>query len=208
MENQNNLLQEKLASATKEKDFLLSQNNEEKSMFLERIENLEKENKIMTDRLIKNAKSMIGGTNTLPGKDNNNINNNFDKKNQEISNRDLNLNQNETLNKGKIANNLIVGPNGPRVLTVKMMKDIINEIYTSKAEFDKKCLENRLPKETMEQHMYSFLNQKYGLKSLIIEWATSIVNGIKMYSLEDSDICLFGKVNIILLNINSKILTM
>jgi len=148
----------------------------------------------MTEKLIKNAKNMIGGTNTLSGKDNNNFNNNFEKTNQEISNRDVNLIQNETLNKGKIANNLIVGPNGPRVLTIKMMKDIINEIYMSKAEFDKKCLENRLPKETMEQHMYSFLNQKYGLKSLIIEWATSIVNGIKMYSLEDSDICLFGKV--------------
>jgi hypothetical protein len=99
------------------------------------------------------------------------------------------------MNKGKISNNIIVGPNGSRVLTGKMMRDIINEIYASKAEFDKRCLESKLPRETMEQHMYTFLNQKYGLKTLIIEWATSIVNGIKMYSMEDSDVCLFGKVN-------------
>jgi hypothetical protein len=46
----------------------------------------------------------------------------------------------------------------------------------------------------MEQHMYSYLNQKYGLKNLIIEWATSIINGIRMFSPEDSEICLFGKI--------------
>jgi hypothetical protein len=153
----------------------------------------------MTDKLIKNAKSMIsGGANNQfsnSNNSNNNLNNNnFEKSANEINSNRENLNHNETLNKGKVTSHIIVGPNGSRVLTVKMMKDIINEIYASKAEFDKKCTENKLPKETMEQHMYTFLNQKYGLKTLIIEWATSIVNGIKMYSLDDSDVCLFGKV--------------
>ncbi len=190
LENENNNIKDKLNISNKEKDFVTSQHNEEKSIFLERIENLEKENKLMTERLIKNGKNMIGG-----GSNNNQINNNFEKSNIDITNRENNMNNiNETTNKGKIGSNIIVGPNGSRVLTIKMMKDIINEIYTSKAEFDKRCLENKLPKETMEQHMYTFLNQKYGLKNLIIEWATSIVNGIKMYSLEDSDVCLFGKV--------------
>ena len=46
----------------------------------------------------------------------------------------------------------------------------------------------------MEQHMYTYLNQKYGLKNLIIEWASSIINAIKLYSSEDSDINLFGKI--------------
>ncbi len=45
-----------------------------------------------------------------------------------------------------------------------MMKDVIEEIYESKTNFDKKCIEAKLPRETMEQHMYTFLNQKYGLK--------------------------------------------
>jgi len=74
------------------------------------------------------------------------------------------------------------------------MKDVIEEIYESKTNFDRKCLEAKLPRETMEQHMYTFLNQKYGLKNLIIEWASSIINGIKMYSAEDNDICVFGKI--------------
>lgn len=81
-----------------------------------------------------------------------------------------------------------------KILTKKNMHDLIESIYESKTSYDKKCLEIRMPRETMEQHMYTFLNQKFGLKNLIIEWATSIINGIKMYSSEDSDICLFGKI--------------
>jgi len=42
--------------------------------------------------------------------------------------------------------------------------------------------------------MYTYLNQRYGLKNLIIEWAAAIINGIKRYSLEDSDVALFGKI--------------
>ena len=42
--------------------------------------------------------------------------------------------------------------------------------------------------------MYTYLNQRYGLKNLIIEWASSIINGIKMYQKEDHDVALFGKI--------------
>lgn len=81
-----------------------------------------------------------------------------------------------------------------KTLTLKQLKDFIEEIYESKVKFDQKALENKLPKETMEQHMYTYLNQKYGLKSLIIEWATSIINGIRKFSLEDNDVAVFGKI--------------
>jgi len=37
----------------------------------------------------------------------------------------------------------------------------------------------------MEQHMYTFLNQRYGLKQLICDWAATIVNAIKQYSAKD-----------------------
>lgn len=46
----------------------------------------------------------------------------------------------------------------------------------------------------MELHMYTYLNQKYGLKNLIIEWATSIINAIKKYAGDDNDIAVFGKI--------------
>ena len=81
-----------------------------------------------------------------------------------------------------------------KILSLKMAKDIMNEIYNSKVIFDKKCYENGKPRETLEQHMYTYLNQKYGLKNLIIEWASSIINAIKLYSSEDCEINLFGKI--------------
>ena len=67
-------------------------------------------------------------------------------------------------------------------------------MYAQKQKFDEKCAESRLPRETMEQYMYTYLNQRYGLKNLIIEWAAAMINGIKRYSLEDSDVALFGKI--------------
>lgn len=67
-------------------------------------------------------------------------------------------------------------------------------MYTQKVKFDKKCEENKMPRETMEQYMYTYLNQRYGLKNLIIEWAAAIINGIKTYLREDHDIALFGKI--------------
>lgn len=42
--------------------------------------------------------------------------------------------------------------------------------------------------------MYTYLNQRYGLKNLIIEWAHAIIQGIKIYQKEDHDVALFGKI--------------
>ena len=74
------------------------------------------------------------------------------------------------------------------------MHDLINELYDSKIEYDRICNENHLKKESMEQYMYKFLNNKYGLKNLVIEWSSSIITGIKMYSSTDSEINLFSKI--------------
>ena len=87
-----------------------------------------------------------------------------------------------------------LGVTTSRVLTLKQLKDVINDIYTSKIKFDKKCEALKQPRETMEQYMYTYLNQKYGLKNIIIEWAVSIINGIKTYLKEDHDVTLFGKI--------------
>ena len=99
-------------------------------------------------------------------------------------------NTNSNIPKNKTDINLII----PKILSIKNTKDIIQEIYNNKSIYDQKCYENKVPRETLEQYMYTYLNQKYGLKNLIIEWASSIINAIKMYSSEDCDINLFGKI--------------
>ncbi len=97
----------------------------------------------------------------------------------------------------KGTNRKISGPVGKthsRQLSLKQLKDIIEDIYKQKVKYDQKCEEAKLPRETMEQFMYTYLNQRYGLKSLIIEWVAAIINGIKRFLKEDHDVALFGKI--------------
>lgn len=87
-----------------------------------------------------------------------------------------------------------IGETNLRVLTLKQMNEVIEDIYESKLKCDQKYIESKLPRETMEQHMYTYLNTKYGLKSLIIEWATALVNGIKKFNAVDNSVAVFGKI--------------
>ena len=155
------IYEQKVKALAKEKELLHNEN----SLIQSKLKKLESENKLMTEKLIKNARDIC------------------------TKSKDTDVEEPKT---ASTASNLL--PLAPRVLTVKNTKDIMHEIYASKASYDKRCFENRLPRETMEQHMYTFLNQKYGLKNLIIEWASSIIHAIKLYSAEDSDINLFGKI--------------
>ena len=43
-------------------------------------------------------------------------------------------------------------------------------------------------------HMYTFLNQRYGLKSLIVEHASAIIQAVTKYSTIDNDTLVFGKI--------------
>ena len=60
-------------------------------------------------------------------------------------------------------------PQQAKNLNLRQMKEIIQEIYESKTKYDKKSIFEGLSRETMEKHMYTYLNNKYGLKTLIIE---------------------------------------
>merc|ERR1711924_575312 len=79
-------------------------------------------------------------------------------------------------------------------LSLKNMREIIAEIYASKEKFDIKCAHARLPRETMEQHMYTLFWQKYGLRKLIVAYATATINGIAKYEEQENDVKVFGKI--------------
>jgi hypothetical protein len=84
--------------------------------------------------------------------------------------------------------------NSNKSLTLKQLKETIEEIYDSKLKFDEKNFQGKLARETMNQYLFTYLNQKYGLKSLTIEAASNIVSGIQEYSSRDNDIAVFGKI--------------
>jgi len=79
-------------------------------------------------------------------------------------------------------------------LSLKALKEFINELYISKNNYNIKCEQFKLPKDTLEEHMYAFLNKKYGLKNIVIDWAKNIIQGIKKYSKIDSTVLLFAKI--------------
>jgi len=80
------------------------------------------------------------------------------------------------------------------VLPLKQLKDVISDMEQQKIKYDQKCRESGLPIENMEQFMYTYLNQKYGLKNLIIEWASTIIHSIKVYLRDDHQVTLFAKI--------------
>ena len=169
---------------------------------------------IPSDRLMTKA-IMSNNINNSGTKKSNNSNNNKYALNNEILNTNFS-NQYILTNKSKspmkssefnntFENNMInnqfntncqMNNNTSRqqLISLKTLKDFINELYVSKSQYDIKCAKFKLPKETLEEHMYTFLNKKYGLKSLIIEWAKNIISGIKYYSKKDSFVLLFGKI--------------
>ena len=82
----------------------------------------------------------------------------------------------------------MVGPISKRDMTIRQLLETINDIYNSKLENDKKLSQNRQQKMTMEQFLYHYLNNKYGLKNLVIEYASCI------FSKKNSEVLLFGKI--------------
>lgn len=153
-------LNNKLTACRREKEGLSAHFEDEKQLLEEKISKLEKENKYMTEKLLRRTNEILEENRASEEQLNqlnnmNNSHNSIDYKNPN--------NYSKADDKSQIFNNsqIIIGT---RILTVKMLKDMIYEIYNSKESYDKKCNENRLPRETMEQHMYSYLNQKYGLK--------------------------------------------
>lgn len=81
-----------------------------------------------------------------------------------------------------------------RSLTLRQLHDIIFDIYSSKLSHDQKCLQTAQPLETLEEFMYTFLNQRYGLRRLTIQHASSIVKAVKQFGEDDFDTLLFGKL--------------
>lgn len=181
---------------------LSKQINDDKSILEKKISQLDSENRLMTDRIFKKASNIIQNNNTTTIETNtimNTITNNNITPPLLTSNISTPPYNNTVSNNRRISKPTSSTYRSPNkvvnnVITLQTLKDIINEIYKSKSQYDAKCIEAKMSKETMEQHMYTYLNKKYGLKNLIIEWARNIITGIKLYSKEDSSVLLFGKI--------------
>ena len=195
LKEENELMTQKMINNSYLNNFNLNNNN---NNIASENANLENSNPNVDSKIInpqpiqlKNKSFPIDIDNTKKPVQNTNPNPNFQIPNY-INPKGPNPLTHNNINNNVILTNLSLA--GNRVFTLKMMKEVISNIYTSKMAFDKKCLINKQPKQTMEEYMYTYLNQKYGLKNMVIEWATNIINGIRTFSNEDTEISLFGKI--------------
>ncbi|KAL0233608.1 hypothetical protein PCE1_002121 [Barthelona sp. PCE] len=81
-----------------------------------------------------------------------------------------------------------------RVLSLKQLKEVIVEIYAAKEKFDAKCIREKSSMETLQQFLFTFLGQKYGLKSLIVEWLHGIKDGVSKFAAYDNDVAVFSRI--------------
>ena len=227
IENLNKIITEKnneISLLQSQKEELLKNMKEEKNTYETKIATLEKENKIMTKKLLDKANLLINSSMSLSeqkdsvnlsskkqikliknrlkpqsqinyrnhsqilmkSKDNTDFDNFSKKRNTNYSltgnnktkspmksgdntisfdnyvlNTNLNVsninNINCINNNTRIFtnNNCNIYSNKHQLISLKTLKDIINEIYVSKTNYDIKCLDFRLPRETLEEHMYT-----------------------------------------------------
>ncbi|OMJ87610.1 hypothetical protein SteCoe_10607 [Stentor coeruleus] len=155
------------------KEFLIKRFQDEKDELLAEIEALQEENKKYLDTIIRHSKSYAEGVLSSRGSE--------DLRNEDDS------------RKYSMSSPSMVKQNG-KVLSIKQLKEVIEEIYASKVKYDERCSEGKMPRETMEEHMYNYLNKKYGLRNLILEWAASIIASVKKYAQEDNDVAVFGLI--------------
>jgi hypothetical protein len=59
---------------------------------------------------------------------------------------------------------------------------------------DVRCLQCGLPKESLEQHLLSFLTQKFGLRPLIAEWLWAVLTAVAAFCHVDAHVDIFGKI--------------
>ena len=189
--NDNNELNKQLKSLNEELNKLKKKNKEyemttktlqmENKSLNEKNKLLKKDNDKLSGNLFRRANRMIR-TETNGNKENNEFL--PDSKNNNIFDiKSLFENPHEKIT---------LSQNNSRVLAKNTLIELINDIYKNKIISDKKNMESKIPKFTMEQHLFNYLKSKYGLKKLIVEWSIKILNGIKLYSKENAEICLFG----------------
>ena len=79
-------------------------------------------------------------------------------------------------------------------MSLIQLKELIEEIYEHKKKYDQKCKKNKTARESMEQYLYLFFKQRFGLNNIVIEWVMSLIESLKIYSSSDSDVALFALI--------------
>lgn len=79
-------------------------------------------------------------------------------------------------------------------MSLIQLKELINEIYEAKKVYDTKCKQKKAFRESMEQYVYLFFKQRFGLNNIVIESVLGLTEAVRIYSNKDSDVALFALI--------------
>ncbi|KAJ8561593.1 hypothetical protein ON010_g8089 [Phytophthora cinnamomi] len=91
----------------------------------------------------------------------------------------------------------IIAPPAPQMtvsvrnLSLKQLVDLINCVYASKAKYDTRATSAGAPRETMEQHLYTYLNTRFGLPKLIVDYASAVWKAAEHFARRENDAAVF-----------------
>ncbi|GMF27356.1 unnamed protein product [Phytophthora fragariaefolia] len=78
-----------------------------------------------------------------------------------------------------------------RNLSLKQLVDLINCVYASKTKYDARATTAGAPRETMEQHLYTYLNTRFGLPKLIVDYASAVWKAAEHFARRENDAAVF-----------------
>jgi Ca2+-binding EF-hand superfamily protein len=89
-----------------------------------------------------------------------------------------------------------IDENRCREMSLKTLKDFIDKLYESKEAAASKLAQGtgNTAVETMEMHLYSTLEKKYGLRSIAAEQAGMVLIAVDKYASEDNFVNVFHKI--------------
>ena len=78
-------------------------------------------------------------------------------------------------------------------ISLKTLKDFIDDLMVKKEAYDYKCFQGQQPLITLEKFLFVHLSEKYGLRSIVVQQAASIIDAIRFYMNEDATVLFIAK---------------
>lgn len=93
----------------------------------------------------------------------------------------------------------VIDDNKCRVMSLHECREIITMLYDSKDSINSRVTNtgsknSSFVPETMEQHVYRWMEKKYGLRSISVEHAAMLLTTVRLYCEEHIDVEVFYKI--------------
>lgn len=81
-----------------------------------------------------------------------------------------------------------------KIMNLNKLRELIDELYRTKKKQDQTSLAAQTPIKTMEEHLVSILQKRYGLKRIVEANLSSTILSVKHFEKEDVHVYIFDKI--------------